>query len=237
MNNVLQQYDKKQFGYGWVFLQEQDDQNNQAGALSQGNPPQGYLAYPGQGNQGNTLFSPPPTSQGQYPHNSQNIPYFPGYGQQYNPPTGTPSKTPLGDGPQVVPTDPTSYKSSLEPTFYMNYPNVSMPGPQMRPPDHTSNQSSFEPTIYVNAPSMPMPGPISSAPPPYENHDFAPQVPPRISTRKSLGFQNEAGGGSGGVQSSSIGSVMRGSDDADSMIQRRQGKEIQDTEKNLLLNF
>nr|XP_034317327.1 protein mono-ADP-ribosyltransferase PARP14 isoform X2 [Crassostrea gigas] len=200
----------------------QDDQNNQAGALSQGNPPQGYLAYPGQGNQGNTLFSPPPTSQGQYPHNSQNIPYFPGYGQQYNPPTGTPSKTPLGDGPQVVPTDPTSYKSSLEPTFYMNYPNVSMPGPQMRPPDHTSNQSSFEPTIYVNAPSMPMPGPISSAPPPYENHDFAPQVPPRIPARKSLGFQNEAGGGSGGVQSTSIGSVMRGSDDADSMIQRRQ---------------
>lgn len=37
------------------------------------------------------------------------------------------------------------------------------------------------------------------------------------------------------MQSSSIGSVMRGSDDADSMIQRRQGKEIEDAEKILLL--
>lgn len=206
----------------------QDDQNNQAGASSQGNPPQGhqgYLVYPGQGYQGNSFFPQPPTSQGQYPQNSQNIPYFPGHGQQHNPPTGTPSKTPLGDGPQVVPTDPTSYKSPLEPTFYMNYPNVSMPGPQTRPPDHASNQSSFEPTVYANFPSMPaMPGPVSSAPPPYENHDFAPQVPPRIPARKP-----EARGGGGGVQSSSIGSVMRGSDDADSMIQRRQGKEIEDT--------
>lgn len=215
----------------------QDDQNNQAGAPSQGNPlqgHQGYLVYPGQGYQGNSFFPQPPTSQGQYPQNSQNIPYFPGHGQQHNPPTGTPSKTPLGDGPQVVPTDPTSYKSPLEPTFYMNYPNVSMPGPQTRPPDHASNQSSFEPTVYANFPSMPMPGPVSSAPPPYENHDFAPQVPPRIPARKP-----EARGGGGGVQSSSIGSVMRGSDDADSMIQRRQGKEIEDTctKKNLLLNF
>lgn len=141
-----------------------------------------------------------------------------------------PSKTPLGDGPQVVPTDPTSYKSPFEPTFYMNYPNVSMPGPQTRPFDQASNQSSFEPTIYANSPSMPMSVPISSNPPPYENHDFAPQLPPRIPPRKSAGFQNEARGGGGGVQSSNIGSVLRSSDDADSMTQGRQGKEIEDIE-------
>lgn len=235
------------------FLQEQDDQNNQAGALSQGNPPQGYLAYPGQGNQGNTLFSPPPTSQGQYPHNSQNIPYFPGYGQQYNPPTGTPSKTPLGDGPQVVPTDPTSYKSPLEPTFYMNYPNAPMSGPQVVPFDHKSNTSSFQPTIYENFPSfsmtrphvepynstsykssfestvnenfpsMLMSGPVSSVPPPYENYDFAPPVPPRIPIRKSPAFQIKAT--KSAVQSSSIESVYKSSDDADLMRQTGEGKE------------
>lgn len=101
----------------------------------------------------------------------------------------------------------------------MNYPNKLILGPQV-PSDHASSQS------------MPMPGPVSSHPPQHENQDFAPQLPPRNSVRKSAGFQNEARGGGERMQSSNIGSVLKSSDNADSMTQSRQGKEIEDAEKD-----
>lgn len=97
----------------------------------------------------------------------------------------------------------------------MNFPNPPELGPLV-PSDHVSSQ---------------MPEPVSSHPPPNENQVFAPQLHNRNSARKSAGFQNEARGGGGGVKSSSMGSVMKSSDDADSMTQRRQGKEIKDAEK------
>lgn len=231
--------------YVLFIKQDQDDQSSPTAVSLPGNSLQGY--------QGNTIVSPPLNSQGQYPQNSQNNPFFHGHGKQFHPSAGTPSRIPFRDGPQMVPSEPISYKSSLEPTFYMNYPNAPMPGPQVVPFDHISNTSSFQPTIYENFPSVSMtrphvvpynsssykssfestvnenfpsifmPGPVSSVPPPYENHDYPPQIPPRISTRKSPVFQTKAR--KGAVQSSSIESVYRSSDDADSMTQTRQGKE------------
>lgn len=105
---------------------------------------------------------------------------------------------------------------------------MSMPGPRMIPPDYASNQSSFEPRVYANVPSVSILNPLSSDTIHYDNHDFSPQLHPRIHTRQSPGFQNETRGGGGGVQSSSMGSVLRSSGDADSMRQTIQGQEIED---------
>lgn len=69
-----------------------------------------------------------------------------------------------------------------------------------------------------------MSGPVSSVPPPYENDDYPPQIPPRIPTRKSPAFQISKAR-KGAVQSSSIESVYKSSDDADLMRQTGQGKE------------
>lgn len=136
-------------------------------------------------------------------------------------------------------------KHSMNSTVYQNYPGMymiqpmtsipptaPMARPKMKPTDQTSDQSSFDPTVNAHFPCMPMPRPLSSYPPPYEIYDSALLLPPNILTRMFADLQNKGRGGGGGVQSSSIGSVMRGSDDADSMAQRRQGKEIEDAKKN-----
>lgn len=68
---------------------------------------------------------------------------------------------------------------------------------------------------------MPMPELISSDPPPYESHDFSPELTPRIPTKKFQAFKIEAKKGAG--QKSSHGSYYISSDDADSMNQRWQG--------------
>lgn len=237
--------EKKQFCYVLFIKQDQDDQSSPTAVSLPGNFLQGY--------QRNTIIFPP-LSQGQYHQNSQNNPFFHGHSKQFHPSAGTPSKIPFRDGPPMVPSDPISYKSSLEPTFYTNYPNASMSGPQVVPIDHISNTSSFQPTIYENVPSVPMTrphvvpynstsykssfestvneifpsmlmsGPVSSVPPPYENDDYPPQIPPRIPTRKSPAFQISKAR-KGAVQSSSIESVYKSSDDADLMRQTGQGKE------------
>lgn len=239
-----------------VIKQDQDDQGSVTAISPPGNPLQeqpNYLVYLRKGYQGNTTISKPAYSLGQYPQSSENNPYFHGHGKQFHPSAGTPSNVPLDDRPQMVPFDPISYKSSLEHTFYMNYPNAPMPGPQMAPFDQTSNTSSFQPTIYENLPTVSMTrphvvtsdsisykssfkstvnenfpsmlksGPVSSALHPYENHDYPPQIPPRIPTRKSPALQIKAK--KGAVQSSSIESVYKSSDDADLMRQTGQGKE------------
>lgn len=254
---ILHQYNAKRFCYVLCFIkQDQDDQGSVTAVSPQENPLQEnpkYLCYHRQGSQGHTIISPPANSRGQYLQSSENNPYFHGHGKQFHPSAGTSSNIPLDDGPQMVPSDPISYKSSSEHTFYMNYPNAPIPGPQMVPFDQTSNTSSFQPTFYENFPtvsmtrphvvtsdsisykssfkstvnenfpSMFMSGPVSSVPPPYENHDYPPQIPPRIPTRKSPAFQIKAR--KGAVQSSSIESVYKSSDDADLMRQTGQGKE------------
>lgn len=193
--------------------QDPYDQSSRAEAASHGNPPQrhqGYSVSPGHGYQGNRFISPSPTAQGQHLQNSQINPYFPGFVQQFRP---------------------------VEQHFFMNYPNASMPGPRMIPPGHASYQHSFEPTGYANVPSVSIPMPISRNPSPYDNHDFSPQPHPRIHSRQSPGFQIEARRGCGGVQSSSMGSVLRSSGDGDSMRPTMQGKKIEETYKKFLYFF
>lgn len=107
----------------------------------------------------------------------------------------------------------------------------------MIPPDHAFTQRSFEPTVYANVPSVSIPMPLSRNPSLYDNHDFSPQLHPRIHSRQSQGFQIEARRGCGGVQSSSMGSVLRSSGNGDSMRQTMQGKGIEEAYKQFLYFF
>lgn len=101
----------------------------------------------------------------------------------------------------------------------MNHPTISTPRPQILPLDQISNNNSFEPIF----PNIPMPGHVSSNSPPYEDHAFLPEVPPRIPAKTSPAFNMDAKRGGG--QNSSIGSFHMSSDDADSMSQTRRGNE------------